>query len=469
MGRRRVGQDLWIDASQFHAFLSHSSADKPTVRRVARRLGHRGVRVWLDESELRVGDRLPQLFRDRITAASCLVVYASASAAASRWVTLEIEAARAGGTIVIPLFPDSVKPWGALADQKGLTLKPREFERTMDELASAILAASDDNRDISARDDAVLRVDLGLLRAEHPAVVHSVVDAIDDTWRIKTVDPADYDPIETLLWIEWELADATRRDGIARAAAALYRLGGVGYEVLDRYLRQLGDHNSTLSELCQEQSSPDLISPAFRLLELGPPSDLHVRWLLTSNIEAMTAAEVDNIVRFAVRPIAENDSLVERMFLADYLFRRRPHDDRLNSFWVRRAYAAVYSSRDLFLTLADADRDALTQYIPTMTALQSRVRNLARSADLRDRYQALRLVGEAREATYPHTLELHDEAARAPGSAEWKSSVTPAGFREAYLAALRAIDQDGLDISALEALLEAIRAADGHRGAQSQH
>jgi hypothetical protein len=262
--------------------------------------------------------------------------------------------------------------------------------------------------------------------------------------------------------MEWELADANRRDGIARTAAALYRLRGVGYEVLDRYLRQPGDHNATLSELCQTLSDPDLISPAFRLLELGSPSDLHVRWLLTSNIEAMTAAEVDDVVRFTVRPIAEHDSLIERMLLADYLFRRLPHDDRLNSFWVRRAYAAVYSSRDLFVTLADADRDELTQYIPTMTALQSRVRNLARSADLRDRYQAVRLVGEARAEAYPHIRELHDEAARASGSAEWTSSATPAAFQEAYLAALHATDQDGLDPSAMRALLEA---ADAHRGA----
>ena len=298
---------------------------------------------------------------------------------------------------------------------------------------------------------------MGLLRTEHPAVVCSVVDAIDDAWWIGTVDPADYDTIETVLWIEWELADATRRDGIARTAAALFRLGGVGYEVLDRHLREPGDHNATLSELCQTLSSPELISPAFRLLELGPPSDLYVRWLATSNIDAMTSAEIDDVVRFTVRPIAENDSLEERMFLADYLFRRLPQDDRLNSFWVRRAYAAVYSSRVLFLTLADASREGLPQYLSTMTALQSRVRNLARSADLGDRYRALRLVDEACREGYPRFRELHDEAARAPASAEWKSSATPVAFHEAYLHALHAIGHDGSDISGpLTTLLEAV-------------
>jgi hypothetical protein len=316
----------------------------------------------------------------------------------------------------------------------------------MDDLASAILAVCDDGRDGSASRDAVLRADLAALRAEHPAAVRSVSNAIDGEWRIGTVDPADHDPIETLLWIEWELADAARRDRIARTAAALYRLSGLGYEVLDRYLREPGDHNAALSELCQEQATPELIGPAFRLVELGPPSDLYVRWLLTRNIDAMTAAEVDDIVRFTVRPIATGDSLEERMLLADYLFRRLPHDDRLNSFWVKRAYAAMYSSRVLLVTLADANRDELMQYIATMTALRSRVRNLARSDDLRERVHALCLVAEARQEGYPHIHELHDDVARAPGSAEWKSSATPTAFRDAYLQALHAIAEDSPDM-----------------------
>ena len=38
--------------SQFDVFLSHNSSDKPTVRRLAKALQDRNVKVWLDEEEL---------------------------------------------------------------------------------------------------------------------------------------------------------------------------------------------------------------------------------------------------------------------------------------------------------------------------------------------------------------------------------------------------------------------------------
>jgi len=36
----------------FDVFLSHNSKDKPTVRQLAEALQRRGLKVWLDESEL---------------------------------------------------------------------------------------------------------------------------------------------------------------------------------------------------------------------------------------------------------------------------------------------------------------------------------------------------------------------------------------------------------------------------------
>lgn len=42
-------------------FLSHNHNDKPFVRRLAHDLQAVGVRVWLDESEIMVGDYLEGL------------------------------------------------------------------------------------------------------------------------------------------------------------------------------------------------------------------------------------------------------------------------------------------------------------------------------------------------------------------------------------------------------------------------
>jgi len=44
---------------KFDVFLSHSSRDKAVVRGLAERLRGDGLRVWLDEWEIRPGDSIP--------------------------------------------------------------------------------------------------------------------------------------------------------------------------------------------------------------------------------------------------------------------------------------------------------------------------------------------------------------------------------------------------------------------------
>ena len=41
-------------------FLSHNSKDKPFVRSLARYLEKAGIKVWVDEAEINVGDSLIQ-------------------------------------------------------------------------------------------------------------------------------------------------------------------------------------------------------------------------------------------------------------------------------------------------------------------------------------------------------------------------------------------------------------------------
>ena len=44
---------------QFDAFISYSSKDKAVVRELAARLEKDGVRVWLDEEQIKPGDSIP--------------------------------------------------------------------------------------------------------------------------------------------------------------------------------------------------------------------------------------------------------------------------------------------------------------------------------------------------------------------------------------------------------------------------
>ncbi len=43
----------------YDVFLSYSSTDRPTVRKLAERLKASGLRVWLDVWEIKPGDSIP--------------------------------------------------------------------------------------------------------------------------------------------------------------------------------------------------------------------------------------------------------------------------------------------------------------------------------------------------------------------------------------------------------------------------
>ena len=47
------------DEFQFDDFLSHSAKDRPVWRELAARLQQDGVRVWLDEEQIKPGDSIP--------------------------------------------------------------------------------------------------------------------------------------------------------------------------------------------------------------------------------------------------------------------------------------------------------------------------------------------------------------------------------------------------------------------------
>lgn len=94
------------------AFLSHSSADKPFVRRLAVQLDAAGVGTWIDEVEIGVGDSLLEKIGEGIESASHLVVVISRHSAASRWVSEELRSAMAeqistGIVKVLPVKTDS--------------------------------------------------------------------------------------------------------------------------------------------------------------------------------------------------------------------------------------------------------------------------------------------------------------------------------------------------------------------------
>ena len=74
-------------------FLSHNRADKPFVRRLAQDLQVAGVRVWIDEVEMMIGDFLIEKIREGIDQMEYLGVILSQNSVQSEWVKREVDIA----------------------------------------------------------------------------------------------------------------------------------------------------------------------------------------------------------------------------------------------------------------------------------------------------------------------------------------------------------------------------------------
>ncbi|MNB56926.1 TIR domain protein [compost metagenome] len=74
-------------------FLSHNHNDKPFVRRLAKDLDAHGIRVWLDEAEMKVGDSLITKIRDGIDNVNFFAVILSPNSVCAPWVVNELDVA----------------------------------------------------------------------------------------------------------------------------------------------------------------------------------------------------------------------------------------------------------------------------------------------------------------------------------------------------------------------------------------
>ncbi len=74
-------------------FLSHNHRDKPFARKLSERLQSYGIRTWLDEAEMQVGDSLISKIETAIRECTYLGVILSPSSTSSEWVRREVNIA----------------------------------------------------------------------------------------------------------------------------------------------------------------------------------------------------------------------------------------------------------------------------------------------------------------------------------------------------------------------------------------
>lgn len=148
---RAVNRGLGPDAAS--VFICHSSADKKSAGQIAKALVGRGIRVWLDEAEIRVGDSLIEKIEKGISKSDRLIVLLSGRSVESRWCQEELRMALAmqiGGKQikVLPALLEDCEIPGFLKEKAYADFrKDWRFEDSIEDLCDALAAYPPEQQD----------------------------------------------------------------------------------------------------------------------------------------------------------------------------------------------------------------------------------------------------------------------------------------------------------------------------------
>ncbi|MFT4104741.1 MAG: toll/interleukin-1 receptor domain-containing protein [Lacrimispora sp.] len=76
-----------------NVFISHNYKDKPIARKIAKELNKYGIKSWIDESEIKLGDSLIEKIRDGLDRVDFLIALISEDSIRSEWVKRELDIA----------------------------------------------------------------------------------------------------------------------------------------------------------------------------------------------------------------------------------------------------------------------------------------------------------------------------------------------------------------------------------------
>ena len=421
------------------AFLSHSWDDKAFARRVARRLSHRGVPVWVDDNEMQVGERLSERLQAEILQSSHFLVLLTEAANVSKWVAQEIEVAKSRGDAIkiIPLIAED----GIRTDLLNLSLgivvaDPWTFEERLDVVAGAILG----RKSSADRDATLLKGDLGKIGKEAPEL-RRVIERLGKDGEITepelealiNAEPLRH-PAETALIALHESVDAKTRHLVALVAAAWFAKLGVGYEVLRRQIMvepagsvHLAGTFNPLGGYIMRQSDLEGVCKLFDLAAV--PMDTAFERFVARNLDRFTQSQREWAVTFVTTPYRGPAGGTGPA--AFELFSRMPESAALRSLWL--AWVTDYkfggkagvpnteSVYTFYSYMNEAASERHRQFEDVVDRFRSRFKILARSNNPREVCGAVHQLEVAGHQSYVGRKALAREFAEAVHSSEWET------------------------------------------------
>lgn len=128
-----------------NVFISHNYKDKPMARKIAKELNKYGIKPWIDESEIKLGDSLIEKIRDGLDHMDFLIALVSDNSVQSEWVKKELDIAmnseiEGKRVITIPILAGKCELPGFL---KGKLYADMSTPRKYNENISALIKCFD--------------------------------------------------------------------------------------------------------------------------------------------------------------------------------------------------------------------------------------------------------------------------------------------------------------------------------------
>lgn len=131
-----------VQKESYHGvFLSHTSSDKPFVRKLKEDLESHGVEeIWIDEAEIQIGDSLTKIIEQGLEKTKFICVVLSPESIESNWVQKELEVAMnreitSGEVVVLPIIIEPCKlPTFLSGKLYGDCTTPEKYDSTLGKL-----------------------------------------------------------------------------------------------------------------------------------------------------------------------------------------------------------------------------------------------------------------------------------------------------------------------------------------------
>lgn len=112
-----------MEIYMINVFISHNCKDKPMARKIAKELSKYGIKPWIDESEIKLGDSLIEKIRAGLDRMDFLIALVSKDSVQSEWVKKELDIAmnseiEGRKVIIVPILagkcdlPGFLNMWG---------------------------------------------------------------------------------------------------------------------------------------------------------------------------------------------------------------------------------------------------------------------------------------------------------------------------------------------------------------------